>query len=144
MKKQTTLILAILISSIYLAACGSNATSGTANNKASDQAMMSFGALAAEFKKSKEATRDKYKGKNLMVKGYALTAPTMPTGASDVGILTLSEKGGDMEYLLSCQFTAAEKAEFSRVTGSQTVTVTGVFDDDLAMRLKSCRVLNVE
>ena len=105
---------------------------------------MPFGALATEFKQSDSATRDKYKGKTLTIKGYAGIAPIMPTGASDAGILTLNEKGGDMLYYLSCQFTQAEKGEFARITGNQMVTVTGVYDDDLTMRLKSCRVLNVE
>ena len=105
---------------------------------------MPFGALATEFKQSKEATRDKYKGKTLIVKGYTSSAPLMPTGADDAGILSLNEKGGDMLYYLTRQFTAAENAEFSRVTGDQMVIVTGVFDNDLAMVLKSCRILKVE
>lgn len=105
---------------------------------------MAFGTLASEFKSSDTATRDKYKGKNLTIKGYAAIAPLMPTGADDAGIMSISEKGGDLLYMLSCQFTAAEKAEFSQVKGNQMVTVTGVYDDDLSMRLKSCRLLSAE
>lgn len=135
-------LLALTIFTAFLAACGSGGS--TTANKTSEPPPMPFGALATEFKQSKEATRDKYKGKNLTIKAHAGIAPVMPTGADDTGILALSEKGGDLSYMLSCQFTAAEKAEFSRITGGQTVTVTGVYDDDLTMRLKSCRILNVE
>lgn len=139
MRKLSFAITICSLLSISSAACSSAGT-----NAAREPAPMPFGSLATEFKQSKEATRDKYKGKSLIVKGFTNTGPIMPNGPTDAGILMLSEKGGDLLYMLSCQFTAAEKAEFSRVTGNQVVTVTGVFDDDLAMTLKSCRILNVE
>lgn len=135
------LLILTIFAALLAASCNSAATGA---NKTGEPPPLAFGTLATEFKQSKEATRDKYKGKNLTVKGYAGIAPIMPTGADDAGILTLGEKGGDMMYMLTCQFTAAEKTEFSRVKGDQMVTVTGVFDDDLAMKLKSCRILNVE
>ena len=138
---KNTILLFTVFATLFSLSCGS-APSGS--NKSADAPPMAFGTLASEFKSSSAATRDKYKGKNLTIKGYAGIAPIMPTGASDAGILSISEKGGDLSLMLSCQFTAAEKAEFSRVKGDQTVTVTGVYDDDLSMRLKSCRILNVE
>lgn len=144
MKRDKLLMISgILLLAIFAFSCGGSGAANSSKNSAAQQPML-FGALASEFKQSKEATRDKYKGKTLTIKGYTSIAPIMPTGADDAGILSLHEKGGDMLYMLSCQFTAAEKGEFSRITGDQMVTVTGVYDDDLTMKLKSCRVLNVE
>ena len=134
MKKTIFLILLAAVAS----ACGSGAVS---TNKAAEPPTP-FSVIASEFKQSAKATNDKYKGKTLTVKGYALVAPILPTGADDAGILSFGEKGGDLLYMMTCQFTAAQKDEFAKLTGEQFVTVTGVYDDDdMAMRLKSCRVV---
>jgi len=134
----------ILISAIFifLTSCSAGNSANSPNTAA--EKPMPVGALMSEYEKSKEATKTKYSGKTLIVRGYTLIAPTMPTGADDAGILGLMEKGGDMLKMLSCQFTAADKAEFSRVKGDQMVTVRGIFDDDMSTALKSCRLVDVE
>jgi hypothetical protein len=102
------------------------------------------GALLSEYKQSKDATVKKYTGKTLIVKGYTAVAPIMPTGADDTGILTLGEKGGDQYLYLTCKFKQADQAGFAKITGDQTVSVTGVFDDSSSTALKNCQVVKVD
>lgn len=136
---KNILILAIFI---FLTACGAGNSTNSSNTVA--EKPVPVGALMTEYDKSKEATKAKYTGKTLTVRGYASVAPTMPTGADDAGILSLMEKGGDMTKMLVCQFTAADKAEFSRVKGGETVIVRGVFSDDMSTALKSCKLVDIE
>lgn len=133
----------ILATFIFLTACGAGNSTNSSSNAAAEKPMP-VGALMSEYEKSKDATKAKYTGKTLTVKGYASVPPTMPTGADDAGILSLMEKGGVMTKMLVCQFTAADKAEFSKVKGSETVIVRGVFSDDMSTALKSCKLVSIE
>lgn len=44
-------------------------------------------------------------------------------------------------FMLSCQFSDADKAAFAKVTADSIVTVTGTFEDDLSVALKSCKLV---
>ena len=139
MLKKFLLIAVFVFGSM---ACG--AGGGANSTKPAEEKPMPVGALMSEYEKSKEATKAKYTGKTLTVVGYAGAPPIMPTGADDIGVLSIMEKGGDLMKMLGCQFKATDKAEFSRVTGSQTVVIRGVFDDDTSTTLKSCKLVSVE
>lgn len=142
MKKITFIIFAIAIISISLTACGGAASSN--NSNASEVKPMPVGALLSGYKNSKDETVKKYIGKNLIVKGYAMVAPIMPNGADDVGILILSEKGGDALTTLTCQFKQSDKTGFQQIKGDQMVSVTGTFDDSISTALKNCQVIKVD
>lgn len=116
-----------------LTACGPAKT-------ATDTAMP-VGALGAEYKQSKDATKSKYSGKTLTVKGWVGSAPTMPKGPTETGYLSITQKGGDMMFILSCQFSDADKAAFAKITADSIVTVSGTFEDDMSVALKSCKVV---
>lgn len=109
--------------------------------KTKTESAMPVGALGDEYKQSKEATKSKYSGKTLTVKGWVGSAPIMPKGPSETGYLSLAQKGGDMMFILSCQFNDADKAAFAKITADQIVTVTGTFEDDMSVALKSCKVV---
>ncbi len=127
------LIFAVLA---FLTGCGAANTAKPAADTA-----MAVGALGAEYKQSKDATKSKYNGKTLTVKGWVGSAPIMPKGPTETGYLSLTQKGGDMMFMLSCQFKDADKAAFAKITADSIVTVTGTFEDDMAVALKSCKVV---
>jgi len=142
MKKQTILILAITLLSIYFTACGGT---GAANSsKPPAEQPMPVGALMNEYEKSKDATVAKYNGKNLTVVGYTTTEPIMPKDATDTGILIIMERGGDMLKTLTCNFNAADKADFEGVKADQRVVINGTFADDISTALKSCKRIKTE
>ena len=118
---------------VALTACGAA--------KTKTESAMPVGALGDEYKQSNETTKSKYSGKKLTVKGWAGSAPIMPNGPSETGYLSLAQKGGDMMFMLSCQFSDADKAAFAKITADSIVTVTGTFEDDLSVALKSCKVV---
>lgn len=109
--------------------------------KTKTESAMPVGALGDEYKQSKDATKSKYSGKTLNIKGWVASAPIMPKGPSETGYLSLTQKGGDMMFILSCQFSDADKTAFAKITADSIVTVTGTFEDDMSVALKSCKVL---
>lgn len=137
--KKNIFFLSILAISLQFG-CGGNGT--TANTKKEESAMP-VGTFMSEYSKSKEATKAKYEGKPLTVTGFALTAPLMPNGSDDTGVLGLMEKGGDMTLVLTCFFSQADSAQFKEIYGNQTVIVKGVFDDSISTALKQCKVVEI-
>ncbi len=133
--------LCLLILAMFLTACGGNAASSNSANSAAEKPMP-VGAFLTEYKKDKAATKTKYTGKPLTVRGWAGVAPIMPNGATDDGILTIMEKGG--EDYVTCYFKQSDKEEFSKITGGQMVTLKGVFDDSMSTGLRECKVVSVE
>lgn len=123
------------------AACG-GAPSNSSNSAAPKPVLV--GELMAEYKKDKDATVKKYNGKTLVVAGYVTTAPIMPTGATDDGILVINEKGGDPMANLTCRFKSADKAAFSKLAADEAVIVKGVFDDSISTALNSCQVVDTK
>lgn len=131
----------LLLTFILLTACGGT-SADSPDSKA--EKPMTVGALMTEYKNSKEETVKKYGGKTLTVGGITTTAPILPTGATDAGILVIGERGGDPFSNLTCQFTQAEKEEFSKIEADQAVILRGIFDDSISTALKSCKLVKLE
>ena len=140
------IIFVIFVTGIltFSIACGGGGAGTTNSAKPTGAQPLPVGALMNEYTKSKEATVAKYNGKNLTVVGYATTAPIMPTGADDAGILVIMERGGDMMKTLTCSFQAADKADFEGITADQQVVINGIFADDISTRLTSCKRIKTE
>jgi hypothetical protein len=134
--------IAILVALMLPAACGGAGSSNSTALQADKP--MTVGAFMTEYKKSKEETVKKYTGKPLTIGGVATTAPIMPTGATDDGILVIGERGGDPMMTMTCIFDPADKAAFSGIKADQAVILKGTFDDSSSTALKSCKVVRSE
>ncbi|HQX55491.1 MAG TPA: hypothetical protein PLP07_06160 [Pyrinomonadaceae bacterium] len=117
------------------------AIAGCGSPKTATETAIPVGELRAEYLQSKDATKAKYSGKTIIVKGWVGSSPLMPKGPTETGYLSLSQKGGDLMFMLSCQFSDADKAAFAKITADSIVTVSGVFEDDMSVALKSCKVV---
>ena len=105
---------------------------------------LSVGELTKEYKKSSEAVRSKYDGKEITVRGYTLIGATLPRDDDDAGLISLDEKGGDPLLSVTCWFRQPDAAEFAKIKGEQFVTVKGIFDGEITTDLKFCKLVNVE
>jgi hypothetical protein len=128
--------LIILLNLTILAACQS-ASSGS-------QTLVSAASLSEEYEKSTTKLRSKYDGKEIIVRGYTLTAPTMPLPGNDQGSLLLEESGRDPIRKVTCWFSKEQATKFSQIAGGRYVTVKGVFNGEIGAELKFCRLVNVE
>ena len=126
----------ILLSLTMLTACQSALLSG--------QKPVSAGALTDEYEKSRDAARRKYDGKEIIVRGYALTGANMPPSAAEQGSVRLKEAGRERFTQVTCWFSQEQAPEFSKVHGSQYLTVKGIFNGESGAELKFCKLLKVE
>src|SRR5882762_4766924 len=83
---------------------------------------MSAGVLIDEYERSSVAVRSKYDGKEIFVKGYAMTAATMPRSGDDQGSLLLEEKERGPARPVTCWFSNDQSEHFSKIKRGQHVT----------------------
>ena len=105
---------------------------------------VSAGALAYEYEQSRDATRRKYDGKEIIVRGYVLTGATMPLSVAEQGSVRLKEAGRERISQVTCWFSQEQVLEFSKVQGSQYLTNKGIFNGEAGAELKFCKLLKVE
>ena len=104
---------------------------------------LSAEALTREYEKSSIAVRNKYDGKEIVVRGYTTKAAAInPSG--DQGFVALHEKGLVSTRDLTCWFSRDQNAVFSEIKGDQYVTVKGVFTGDMGLDLKFCKLVKIE
>lgn len=96
--------------------------------------------LAKEYRESVAVARLKYDGKEIRVRGLAVSAPSPPANAAEQGSLLLQEES----ETLACWFSNDQAEQFSRVKGGQQLTITGVFSGETGVELKFCRLVQVE
>ena len=121
-------MIGLLLSLAVLAGCRGHATP------------LSVGRLAKEYKESVAVARLKYDGKEIRVRGLAISDPSPPANIADQGSVFLREEG----ERLVCWFSSDQVEEFSKVKGGQTLTITGVFSGEAGVELKFCRLIQVE
>jgi hypothetical protein len=98
--------------------------------------------LVEEYEQSSAAVRTKYDGKEIIVSGYVVIAPTLPVG-EDQGSVQLEEKDRSARRVV-CWFSKDHAEEFSKLKGGQSITVKGVFNGEVGAELKFCKLVNVE
>jgi len=121
-------MIRLLLSLVVLAGCRGHATP------------LSVGRLAKEYKESVAVARLKYDGKEIRVRGLAISDPSPPANIADQGSVLLQEES----ERLVCWFSSDQREEFSKVKGGQTLTITGVFTGEAGVELKFCRLVKVE
>ena len=102
------------------------------------------GALSEEYEKSTAAVRSKYDGKEIIVRGYAMIAPTMPRPGDDQGSVLLEEKARKPARQVACWFSKDQAEEFSKIKGGQNITVKGIFNGEAGADLKFCKLVKIE
>ena len=105
---------------------------------------VSAGSLAEEYERSSAAVRSKYDGKEIIVRGYTLTAATMPHEDHDQGSVWLEEKGRNASRQVACWFSRDQADQFSKIKGAQYITVKGIFNGEAGADLKFCKLVKIE
>jgi len=104
----------------------------------------SVGNLLSEYQESIVHTRQKYDGKEISVRGLALSAATLPLNGAEQGSVWLRESAGETTGEVSCWFSDQQAADFSQIRSGQQVTIRGVFNGEGGVQLKFCRLVRVE
>jgi len=126
----------VLLSLTFLMAC-QPASSRT-------EQPLSAGSLVEEYERSNASVRSKYDGKEIIVRGYTPTAATLPHEGHEQGSVWLEEKGGNTSRQVACWFSRDQADQFSKIRGTQYITVKGVFNGEAGADLKFCRLVKIE
>lgn len=126
----------VLLSLTMLTACQS-ASSGA-------QKAVSAGALSEEYERSSAAVRSKYDGKEIIVRGYAVTVATMPQAGDDQGSVLLEENEPTQTRQVACWFSKDQAEQFSNIKAGQYITVKGIFNGEAGAELKFCKLAKIE
>jgi tRNA_anti-like len=105
---------------------------------------MSAGVLSEEYERSSAAVRSKYDGKEIIVRGYAVIAATMPQPGDDQGSVLLEEKEREPPRRVACWFSKDRAEQFSKIKGGQYITVKGIFNGEIGPELEFCKLVKVE
>ena len=100
--------------------------------------------LTFEYEESNAEVRHKYDGKEIAIRGYTPIAARMPRPGDDQGSVRLEEKGHDAVRQVTCWFSKAQAAEFSKIKGGEYITVKGIFNGEAGAELKFCKLVRVE
>jgi tRNA_anti-like len=105
---------------------------------------LSAGSLAEEYERSNAGVRSKYDGKEVIVRGYTLTAATLPHQGHDQGSVWLEEKERTASRQVACWFSRDQADQFSKIKGTQYITVKGIFNGEAGADLKFCKLVQIE
>ncbi len=105
---------------------------------------LSAAALSEEYERSSASVRSKYDGKEIIVRGYTLTAATMPREGDDQGSILLEEKERGQSRRIACWFGEDQAEQFSQIKGAQYITVKGIFNGEVSVDLKFCKLVKIE
>ncbi len=105
---------------------------------------LSAGSLAEEYERSNAAVRSKYDGKEIIVRGYTLNVATMPREGHDQGSVWLEEKGRNASRQVACWFSRDQADQFSKIKGTQYITVKGIFNGEAGVDLKFCKLVKID
>ena len=128
-----------LLVSFVLVACAACQTAALGPAKP-----VSAGALSAEYERSTASARNKYDGKEIVVRGYTLKPATMPQPNTDQGSVFLEEDERNSVSKVVCWFSKEQATEFSKITGGQYLTVRGVFNGERGVELKFCKLVKID
>ena len=146
--KKMLPLFALAIFAAILVGCSSASDTTNKANGADDKNKTDVVAavdLLKEYEKSKEDTKRKYDGKEIVVRGYSFAPPQMPKGNewAGGGSVTVGEKNYTVEDI-NCYFDKADAASFEKIKGDQYIVVQGVFDGEMFPKMKPCRLVKVE
>jgi hypothetical protein len=110
----------------------------------SESTALPINTLVSEYEHSKADARRKYDGREITVRGYAGSAPTMPRNGEDQGSVMLEENELSQTRHVACWFSRDQSEQFSRVKGHQYLTVKGVFNGEADAELKFCKLVRIE
>lgn len=105
---------------------------------------VSAGALTAEYERSTADVRNRYDGKEIVVRGYTVKPATMPQPDADQGLVLLEEEERQSVSKVTCWFSKEQATEFSKITGGQYLTVRGVFNGERGVELKFCKLMKID
>ena len=105
---------------------------------------LSASRLAEEYERSRVDVKNKYEGKEIVVKGHVLSTASFPGEGDLQGSLLLQDGEGKSTLPLACWFSKNQREQFSRIRGGQLITVKGVFTGEAGMDLKFCKLVKVE
>jgi hypothetical protein len=111
---------------------------------ASSAPPLSAGTLLREYQQSSTGARRKYDGKEISVRGLALSAAALPRDGADEGSVWLQESDLKTSGKIGCWFSSQQTADFSRIVSGQHLTIKGVFNGEAGIDLKFCRLVKVE
>ena len=100
--------------------------------------------LITEYHQSKSAARDKYDGREISVRGLAVSDAFPPLNDGDQGSISLEESSENDGGKVVCWFSREQTAEFSHIKVGQRLTIRGVFNGEAGAELKFCRLVKVE
>ena len=135
-KKSMRQSLVVLFSLTMLTACKTAASRNPAS--------ISAGSLAEEYERSSAQARSKYDGKEIIVRGYALTVATMPQPGDDQGSMLLGENEHPTASRVACWFSKSQAEQFSKVKIGNHITVSGIFNGEAGAELKFCKLGKIE
>jgi hypothetical protein len=105
---------------------------------------LSASSFAEEYEQSNASVRSKYDGKEIIVRGYTLAAATLPHEGHDQGSVWLEEKGRNTSRQVACWFSRDQADQFSKIKGTQYITVKGIFNGEAGADLKFCKLVRIE
>ena len=105
---------------------------------------LSAAALSEEYERSSASVRSKYDGKEIIVRGYTLTAATLPHEGHDQGSVWLEEEERNASRQVACWFSREQAQQFSLIKGAQYITVKGIFNGEVSVDLKFCKLVKIE
>jgi len=100
--------------------------------------------LVSEYEASRTEARRKYDGHEILVRGYSASPPVMPRNGADQGSLLLEEKDTEQPRQVSCWFSSNQGEHFSKVKGGEYLTVKGVFNGEVGVELKFCKLVKID
>ena len=100
--------------------------------------------LVSEYEASRTEARRKYDGQEIVVRGYTSSSPVMPRNGADQGSLLLEEKDIKQARHVSCWFSRDQAEQFSKVKGGEYLIVKGIFNGEVGVELKFCKLVKIE
>ena len=100
--------------------------------------------LVSEYEASRTEARRKYDGHEIVVRGYTASSPVMPRNGADQGCLLLEEKHIKQSRPVSCWFSRNQAEQFSKVKGGEYLIVKGIFNGEVGVELKFCKLVKID
>lgn len=100
--------------------------------------------LVSEYEASRTEARRKYDGHEIVVRGYTASSPAMPGNGADQGSVQLEEKDIKQARQVSCWFSRDQAEQFSKIKGGDYLTVKGVFNGEVGVELKFCKLVKID
>jgi putative nucleic acid binding protein len=105
---------------------------------------VSAASLSDEYAQSRSAVRNRYEGKEIIVRGYAPTGSRLPRSDGEQGSVLMYERGREASKAIVCWFSPQQAAAFSKIKGGELLIVKGVFNGETRPELRFCKLIGLE